>query len=116
MKVTEHVGEGISRMTGFMHGAYTILENFDFTPPDIMQILFNVFAISSDPEFVDHVNTIKTSRGLGLLPSLIVETMLDNEEGFYSSTTKAGKWAKVTDKGQEAIFVTKMTSLSQNET
>eukprot|EP00957_Ditylum_brightwellii_P143424 10926807-Ditylum_brightwellii.AAC.1 len=42
--------------------------------------------------------------------------MLDNVEEFYNSKAKAGKWAKVIDKGQDAIFVTKTTSSSQIET
>eukprot|EP00957_Ditylum_brightwellii_P060967 4628278-Ditylum_brightwellii.AAC.1 len=64
-----------------------------------MQIICDVFSTATDPEFVAHVNTVKTSRGLGLLPNLTVETLLDNVEEFYNSKTKAGKWAKATDEG-----------------
>eukprot|EP00957_Ditylum_brightwellii_P038780 2931064-Ditylum_brightwellii.AAC.1 len=64
-----------------------------------MQVTFDVFPTATDPEFVAHVNNVKTSRGLGLLPSLTVESMLDNVEEFYNSKTKAGKWAKTTDEG-----------------
>eukprot|EP00957_Ditylum_brightwellii_P179557 13677996-Ditylum_brightwellii.AAC.1 len=71
----------------------------------MMQILFDVFTSAIDSEFVAHVNTVKTSRGLGLIPTLTVEFTLDNMEEFYNSKTNAGKWAKAADKGQEAIFV-----------
>eukprot|EP00957_Ditylum_brightwellii_P006046 458063-Ditylum_brightwellii.AAC.1 len=99
MKVTEYVGEDISWITRFVQGAYTILEHCDFTLPDIMQIISNVFSTAKDPELVAHINTLKTSRGLGLLPNLTVELMLDNVEEFYNSKTNAGKWAKATDEG-----------------
>eukprot|EP00957_Ditylum_brightwellii_P027972 2113258-Ditylum_brightwellii.AAC.1 len=39
MKVTKYVGEDISWITGFVCGAHTILENCDFTPPDMTQII-----------------------------------------------------------------------------
>eukprot|EP00957_Ditylum_brightwellii_P170556 12983064-Ditylum_brightwellii.AAC.1 len=99
MKVTEYVGEVISQITGFVRRAYTIFENCDFTPLDIMQIIFDVFSSATVPEFVFHLNTVKTSRGLGLQSNLMVESMLDNVEELYNSKTKVGKWAKVTDKG-----------------
>eukprot|EP00957_Ditylum_brightwellii_P139129 10605009-Ditylum_brightwellii.AAC.1 len=70
-----------------------------------MEIINDVLIPASDEAFVQHVSTIHTSKGLGLLPSLSVEEFLDNVESFYNSRVKAIKWAKATDKGQESIFV-----------
>eukprot|EP00957_Ditylum_brightwellii_P003053 233399-Ditylum_brightwellii.AAC.1 len=88
MQVTEFVGEDISRITGFIRGAHAILLNCDFLPPDFMQIVYDMLATATDESFVKYVSTIQTSRGLGLLPALSVESLLDNVEQFYESKLK----------------------------
>eukprot|EP00957_Ditylum_brightwellii_P209733 15362985-Ditylum_brightwellii.AAC.1 len=105
MKITEYIGEDISRVMGFIHGVYTILDNCDFLPPDFMQIMHNFLTTATDDEFVKHVRTIKTSQNLELLPDMNIGSCLENIEKMYNSKLKSNKWAKAVDKGQASIFV-----------
>eukprot|EP00957_Ditylum_brightwellii_P022223 1676952-Ditylum_brightwellii.AAC.1 len=105
MKVMEYSGEEISHITGFVHGAYTILHNCEFVSPDFMQILYHVFCTALDDEFVKHVGTIKTNQQLNLLSDLAVETLLDDIKSCYIAKKTAGQWAKVFDEQQQSILV-----------
>eukprot|EP00957_Ditylum_brightwellii_P090319 6878579-Ditylum_brightwellii.AAC.1 len=105
MKITEYIWEDVSRVTGFIHRVYTILDNCDFLLPNFMHILRDVFTTATDNEFVKHVETINTSKNLELLPDIDFESNLDNIEEMYNSKLKSNKWAKAVDKGQASIFV-----------
>eukprot|EP00957_Ditylum_brightwellii_P014405 1084312-Ditylum_brightwellii.AAC.1 len=105
MKVTEYTGENIAIITGFICSIHTILYNCDFVPSDIMQLLYNVSATTSDTDFVQYVHTIKTNEELGLLPNMNVETFFDNIESFYKAQVKTNKWAKVADEQQGSVFI-----------
>eukprot|EP00957_Ditylum_brightwellii_P183623 13986352-Ditylum_brightwellii.AAC.1 len=70
-----------------------------------MEICYDVLSTASDEAFVQHVNTIHSSQGLGLLPLLSVEEFLNIIELFYNSKVKVTKWAKAAYEGQDSIFV-----------
>eukprot|EP00957_Ditylum_brightwellii_P054190 4104436-Ditylum_brightwellii.AAC.1 len=64
-----------------------------------------MFTIASDEDFVQHIHTIQTRQGLGLLPDLKVGSFLDNVTNFYTWQHKVGWWVKASKEGQDAIFV-----------
>eukprot|EP00957_Ditylum_brightwellii_P060949 4626942-Ditylum_brightwellii.AAC.1 len=104
MSITEYVGEDISTVTDFIGGAHTILDNYNFLPPDFMQILVEVFETASDNEFIKHASTICTSHQLNLQPSMRVDKLLDNVKSFYQSKVKFNKWAKAVDSDQQFVL------------